>query len=117
MSSERANSGGEAAGDDEDAPRVRSGPTRLEKSAGMHRFVWDLRYPGPWISNARPQGPNGPLVPPDQYTVRLTVGSWTNTKPLTVKEDPRVIDSGVTDADLREPGSRDELLRGGVWSR
>src|ERR1017187_4514669 len=26
----------------------RGGPTRLENSAGMHRFTWDLRYPGPW---------------------------------------------------------------------
>src|SRR3954447_19073990 len=99
---ERANRGGEAAGDDDEGPRVRSGPTRLDKSAGMHRFVWDLRYPGPWMSNARPQGPNGPMAPPDQYSARLTVGSWTNTKPLTIKEDPRVLESGVTDAELHE---------------
>lgn len=98
---ERAASGAETAGEDEDSPRVRSGPPRLDKSAGMHRFIWDLRYPGPWISNALPQGPNGPMVPPDRYSVRLTVGSWTNTKPVTVKEDPRVVESGVTDADLR----------------
>jgi hypothetical protein len=32
----------------------------------------------------------------------MTVGSWTSTKPLTIKEDPRVVASGVTDADLRE---------------
>jgi len=57
---ERANRGAEAAADDDEGPRVRSGPTRLDKSAGMHRFVWDLRYPGPWMSNSRPQGPNGP---------------------------------------------------------
>jgi hypothetical protein len=101
-SAERANGGAEAPGEDEDAPRLDRGPTRLEKSAGMHRFIWDLRYPGPWISNARRRGPNGPMAPPDRYSVRLTVGSWTATKPLTVKEDPRVIASGVTDADLRE---------------
>jgi hypothetical protein len=68
----------------------------------MHRFTWDLRYPGPWMSNARQQGPNGPMAPPAQYSVRLTVGSWTSTKPLSIKEDPRVVASGVTDADLRE---------------
>ena len=70
--------------------RIRSGPTRLDKSAGMHRFTWDLRYPGPWMSNARPEGPNGPVAVPGKYSLRLTVGSWTSTQPLTVIEDPRV---------------------------
>jgi hypothetical protein len=42
------------------------------------------------------------MAPPDRYSVRLAVGSWTSTKPLTVKEDPRVVDSGVSEADLRE---------------
>ena len=40
--------------------RGRSAPTRLDKTAGMHRFTWDLRYPGPWRNGARPEGPNGP---------------------------------------------------------
>jgi photosystem II stability/assembly factor-like uncharacterized protein len=82
--------------------RVRSGPTRLDKSAGMHRFTWDLRYPGPWMSNARPEGPNGPVAVPGKYAVRLTVGTWTATQSLTVTEDPRVTKEGVTTADLRE---------------
>ena len=34
--------------------------------------------------------------------MRLTVGSWTSTQPLTVIEDPRVTKDGVTTADLRE---------------
>jgi photosystem II stability/assembly factor-like uncharacterized protein len=88
--------------DEEGGFRVRGGPTRLEKSAGMHRFTWDLRYPGPWISNARPEGPNGPSAVPGKYAVRLTVGSWTSTQPLTIVEDPRVTKDGVTTADLRE---------------
>jgi len=82
--------------------RVRSGPTRLDKTAGMHRFTWDLRYPGPWMSAARPEGPNGPMAVPGKYAVRLTVGSWTATQPLTVIEDPRVSKEGVTTADLKE---------------
>src|SRR5258708_5156067 len=90
-------------GDDEEGGfRIRSGPTRLEKSAGMHRFTWDLRYPGPWMSNARPEGPNGPVAVPGKYAIRLTSGSWTSTQPLTVIEDPRVLKDGVTEADLRE---------------
>ena len=84
------------------APRGRSGPTRLENSAGMHRFTWDLRYPGPWQSAARPEGPNGPMAAPGQYSVRLTSGSWTATQPLRLTEDPRITGDGVTTADLRE---------------
>jgi photosystem II stability/assembly factor-like uncharacterized protein len=88
--------------DEEGGFRVRGGPTRLDKSAGMHRFTWDLRYPGPWMSNARPEGPNGPTAVSGRYAVRLTVGSWTSTQPLTIVEDPRVTRDGVTTADLRE---------------
>ncbi len=80
----------------------RGGPTRLDKTAGMHRFTWDLHYPGPWQSAARPEGPNGPVAVPGKYTLRLTAGSVTSTQPLTVVEDPRVVKDGVTVADLRE---------------
>lgn len=88
--------------DEEGGFRPRSGPTRLEKSAGLQRFTWDLRYPGPWQSNSRPEGPNGPVAVPGKYTVRLTAGSVVSTQPLTIVEDPRVTKSGVTLGDLRE---------------
>ena len=94
-----------AGGDDEEGGGGRGGrggPVRLDKSAGLHRFHWDLRYPGPWQSGTRPEGPNGPMAVPGKYAVRLTVGSWTATEPFTVIEDPRVTKSGVTTADLRE---------------
>jgi hypothetical protein len=81
---------------------MRSGPTRLDKTPGMHRFTWDLRYPGPWMSATRPEGPNGPTAVPGKFSLRLTVGSWTSTQPLAVTEDPRVTKDGVTTADLRE---------------
>jgi hypothetical protein len=100
---ERSTDAEAGGGDDEDGGfRIRSGPTRLEKSAGMHRFTWDLRYPGPWTSNARPEAPNGPMAAPGKYGLRLTVGAWTSTQPLTVIEDPRVTKTGVTTTDLRE---------------
>jgi photosystem II stability/assembly factor-like uncharacterized protein len=101
-----------APGEDEGGFRVRSGPTRLDKTAGMHRFTWDLRYPGPWQSNARPEGPNGPTAVPGKYSVRLTVGSWTGTQSLTVVEDPRVTKDGVTTADLREQFEHNLRVRG-----
>jgi hypothetical protein len=82
--------------------RVRSAPTRLDKTAGMHRFTWDLRYPGPWMSAARPEGPNGPVAAPGNYQVRMTSGSYTATQPLMLIEDPRVTKDGVTLSDLRK---------------
>ncbi len=80
----------------------RGGPTRLDKNPGLHRFTWDLRYPGPWQSATRPEGPNGPMAVPGKYSVRLTMGSWSATEPLVVIEDPRITKAGVTTADLRE---------------
>jgi len=102
-SEERGFDGG-GGGDEEEGGgfRMRSGPTRLDKSAGLHRFTWDLRYPGPWMSAARPEGPNGPTAVPGKYSVRLTVGAWSATEPLSVVEDPRVTADGVTEANLEE---------------
>ena len=73
----------------------------LPTTAGHHRVVWDLRGPRPraeryTYSIAAIQGedtpaePEGPLVPPGRYTVRLTAGGKTSTQPLTLKLDPRV---------------------------
>ncbi len=92
-------------GDDEEGGggfRGRGGPTRLDKTAGLHRFTWDLRYPGPWMSAARPEGPNGPTAVPGNFTLRLTNGTTTLTQPLTLIEDPRVTKSGVNISQLRE---------------
>lgn len=82
--------------------RGRGGPSRLEKTAGMHRFTWDLRYPGSWQSAQRPEGPNGPTAVPGKYSVRFTAGNYSKTQPLTITEDPRVTKDGVTLADLKE---------------
>jgi hypothetical protein len=76
-------------------------PARLPKAAGTNRFTWDLRYPGAWQSNARPEGPNGPLAPPGRYSVRLAAGSTSQTQPLTVLADPRATRDGVSAADLK----------------
>jgi photosystem II stability/assembly factor-like uncharacterized protein len=93
-----------SAGDDEEGGgfRFRGGPTRLERTAGMHRFTWDLRYAGPWQSAARPEGPNGPVAVPGKYSVRLSVGSWSATQPLSIALDPREVKDGITTAELRE---------------
>lgn len=72
----------------------------LPASAGMHRWVWDLRmtaptspryeYPISAVAGRTPLVPQGPLVLPGTYTVRLTAGGQTETQPLTVKMDPRI---------------------------
>jgi photosystem II stability/assembly factor-like uncharacterized protein len=88
---------------DEDGDfRPRGAPPTLIKKAGLNRFTWDLRTFGPWQSRAHPEGPNGPVVPPGTYTVKLTMGSWTSSHPLTVAEDPRILATGVTQVDLVE---------------
>jgi len=75
-------------------------PKPLSKSAGMSRAVWDLRYAAPpalrhdypisATFEETPETPEGPLVPPGRYEVRLTVNGTTLRQPLTVAADPRV---------------------------
>jgi photosystem II stability/assembly factor-like uncharacterized protein len=56
--------------------------------AGAHRFVWDFHE----------VSPDGPLVPPGTYSVRLTVNGHTYAQTAHVLRDPRI---AATDADLR----------------
>jgi photosystem II stability/assembly factor-like uncharacterized protein len=64
------------------------------QTSGMHRFVWDLRYPAPPRDDSSYYAylgfGLGPWAVPGEYTVRLTVGGRTLTQPLTLKLDPRV---------------------------
>lgn len=74
-------------------------PRALPRTKGLHRFVWDLRYPAPdafqhdypisAIYHDTPREPQGVLAVPGAYTVKLTVGGRTLTQPLTLKMDPR----------------------------
>jgi hypothetical protein len=64
--------------------------SRVTKTEGMNRFVWDLRHQA------------GVLVPPGSYQARLKVGSTVQVQPFTVLIDPNVAADGVTVADLRE---------------
>jgi photosystem II stability/assembly factor-like uncharacterized protein len=92
----------EEGGDDEGGFRRRLAPVKLDKTAGMHRFTWDLRYAGPWTSVTTPEGPNGPAAVPGTYQVKLTVGGTSQTQSFTVIEDPRITADGVSTPDLRE---------------
>ncbi|MBS1241722.1 MAG: hypothetical protein H6R40_1149 [Gemmatimonadetes bacterium] len=82
-------------------PGAMPAAARLSSDAGMHRFRWDLRLPGPQDASGRPAG-RGPVLAPDTYQVRLTLGGWSSTQPLKVRADPRVTAEGITDAMLAE---------------
>jgi len=65
----------------------------LPTEAGMHRFVWNLRYELPDFvpSVIWDMGPPvGPLALPGKYTARLTVAGKSQTAPIEVVMDPRV---------------------------
>jgi len=68
-------------------------PELIEKSPGMHRFVWNLT----WGSSGGPpadedsdiRNPTGPKAIPGHYQVRLTVDGQSQTQTLSVVMDPR----------------------------
>ncbi len=77
-------------------------PQTLSSAAGLHRFVWDLRYTP--LSGGGGRGglpiaatPHDTVPPPASpwavagtYTVKLTAAGRSVTQPLTVRMDPRV---------------------------
>ena len=62
----------------------------LPATAGMHRWVWDLRGT-PAAGGGRGRGGRGEaaVAQPGRYSVRLTVAGKTFTQPLIVRQDPR----------------------------
>ncbi len=84
--------------DDDKLPVAR----RPSARAGLNRYVWDMKYPGPervdppWASRANkplasePDAQPGPTVVPGDYRVTLTAGSGTHSVDLTIVKDPRL---------------------------
>jgi len=84
-------------------------PMILSTEPGMHRFTWDVHYQ-PLAGGGGGRGglpiaaapyntvpaPTAPWVNPGTYTVRLTVNGTTYSRPITVKQDPRVKTPAVT---------------------
>ena len=96
-------------------------PRVLPAQAGVHRWVWDLRYAAPVSStrgypisavpHATPQVPEGPLALPGRYLVRLTAEGRRFEVPLTVKVDPRVaLPAGALQDQLRLAAELAQLL-------
>ena len=109
-------------------------PSTLPKTAGLHRFVWDLRYPDPdqllytyygihvdyfeytLADHAIPHNtpwhePQGPMVVPGRYEIRLTVSGATYRQPITVKLDPRL---NVSTQDLKKQFDLAQKLAAGM---
>ncbi len=65
-------------------------PESLPATAGMHRWVWDLRPTPIAAGGARGGGGGGAAMQqPGFYTVKLTVSGKSYTQPLVIKPDPR----------------------------
>jgi photosystem II stability/assembly factor-like uncharacterized protein len=64
--------------------------SRVTKSAGVNRFVWNVQHQ------------SGLGAPPDSYQARLTVDGKTLTQPFKVLIDPRLAAEGLTAADIKE---------------
>lgn len=86
-------------------------PDRVPSAkAGMQRFVWDLRYAPPKadkydlpisaIYGDTPPVPEGPLVRPGVYALKLTVDGHSYKQQLKVRMDPRVTTS-ASDLDMQ----------------
>jgi hypothetical protein len=87
---------------DTTAERDRWSPQPLPIDTGLNVLQWDLRtdpaasFPGMILWGVRTMAP---VVPPGQYTVRLTADGITATTQVEVKRNPWITD--VTDADLQ----------------
>jgi photosystem II stability/assembly factor-like uncharacterized protein len=67
-------------------------PVALEKTPGMHRFVWNLTWSssgGSVDEESEYRSPSGPKAAPGNYEVRLTVDGRVQSQPLQVVMDPR----------------------------
>jgi photosystem II stability/assembly factor-like uncharacterized protein len=77
-------------------------PPSVEKSAGMHRFLWDLGWKASIAAiddEDEGRAPDGPKVVPGTYQVRLTVDGQVQNQSLKVVMDPR---SAATEEVLAE---------------
>jgi hypothetical protein len=85
------------------AERWLTPPQVLETSAGMHRFVWDLRWSASELNEESDDDnievAGGPRVAPGNFEVRLKVDGAPLAEPLQVKMDPR---AKATAAELAE---------------
>ena len=80
---------------------------RPPATEGAHRFVWDLREEPPLataqdlpisaVPHRTPRVPQGPLVAPGQYGIKITADDSSEQQSWTVRVDPRV---SITQSEL-----------------
>ncbi|MFI5233297.1 MAG: WD40/YVTN/BNR-like repeat-containing protein [Gemmatimonadales bacterium] len=84
---------------------------RIETTAGMHRFSWDMHYDPIGAGGGRGgsmgavphrtyPAVSSPWAAPGTYTVRLTVGGKSYTQPIALKMDPRIKTPAIALAQL-----------------
>jgi photosystem II stability/assembly factor-like uncharacterized protein len=72
------------------APEWFESPLPLSAAAGMHRFVWPLRYAAaPALADGNAFA-DGVWAPPGKYSVELNVNGERKTQALTIEADPRI---------------------------
>ncbi len=82
-------------------PFTRGTPT-VPTSAGIHRFIWDMRHEGARDESGVPSG-RGVLAAPGRYTVEVAAGDFRATRDFRLRMDPRVTREGwVTAEQVRE---------------
>ncbi len=73
----------------------------LPNKKGVHRFHWDMRHQGPWDEEEEDRFTWGPMVATGEYQVKLLYGDQEYKQKFSLKADPRVLESGTTDADIK----------------
>ena len=73
---------------------VGDGGMRVSTKPGMNRFVWDMCYPD--VEGITSM--DGPIAPPGDYWVQLTIGDSVQVRPIRIYKDSRVT---VSDEDLQ----------------
>ncbi len=73
---------------------------QLKNKKGLHRFRWDFRHKGAWQKRLGSRYKRGPQVAPNKFTAVLVAGKDTLTQSFELKIDPKVLQSGISVADL-----------------
>jgi photosystem II stability/assembly factor-like uncharacterized protein len=95
---------GEGASPDEEEFGISRPGQELPAEAGLNHFVWDMHFDSPTrVPGAVGWGgrPEGPLVVPGTYELKLTVAGKSETAKLEITKDPRVLAS-QSDLDKQE---------------
>ena len=73
----------------------------LSTDIGLNRYRWDMTEAGPWHKDEDRRYKNGPLAPPGDFTIRLTVGDEQMEQSFQLLMDPR-LEQQVSIAEVTE---------------